>query len=60
MVHDELVFVGVGGEITCAGQVLGVVVGDSQALAQKGAAAVRVEYEELEAVLSIEEARARL
>ncbi|XP_022753579.1 xanthine dehydrogenase 1-like isoform X2 [Durio zibethinus] len=42
--------------VTCVGQVIGVVVADTHENAKLGAAKVHVEYEELPAILSIEDA----
>ncbi len=55
---DDIAFVPVGGDVEHVGQVLGIVVGISQEIAEKGARAVAVEYEDLEgkAVVSIEDA----
>ncbi|PNW76169.1 hypothetical protein CHLRE_12g545101v5 [Chlamydomonas reinhardtii] len=51
---DEEVFATT--EVTCVGQVIGIVVADTEAAARAGARAVEVGYEELPAVMSIEEA----
>ncbi|KAL3798324.1 hypothetical protein ACHAW5_008623 [Stephanodiscus triporus] len=55
---DEVAFVPVGDKVDHVGQVLGIVVGISQDIAEKGARAVAVEYEDLKgkAVVSIEDA----
>ncbi|GLC34818.1 hypothetical protein PLESTB_001167600 [Pleodorina starrii] len=52
--YDEEVFA--TSEVTAVGQVIGIVVGTSEAAARAGARAVDVGYEELPAVMSIEEA----
>ncbi len=52
--HDEEVFS--SGVVTCVGAVIGVVVGETEAAARRGAAAVVIEYEELPAIISIEQA----
>ena len=55
---DDVAFVPVGDTVEHVGQVLGVVVGISQEIAEKGARVVAVAYEDLEgkAVVSIEDA----
>ncbi|GIL49662.1 hypothetical protein Vafri_5944 [Volvox africanus] len=52
--YDEEVFA--TNEVTAVGQVIGVVVGTTEAAARAGARAVEVGYEDLPAVMSIEEA----
>ena len=56
VLHDEPLFVPVGGEVTCTGQCLGVVVADTEAAARAAAKAVKATYEDLPAILSIEAA----
>lgn len=51
---DEICFA--DGYVTCVGQVIGLVVADSLAQAEAAVPAVVVEYEELPAVITIEEA----
>eukprot|EP00581_Thalassiosira_minuscula_P019373 CAMPEP_0183714692 /NCGR_PEP_ID=MMETSP0737-20130205/9144_1 /TAXON_ID=385413 /ORGANISM="Thalassiosira miniscula, Strain CCMP1093" /LENGTH=1608 /DNA_ID=CAMNT_0025943675 /DNA_START=54 /DNA_END=4880 /DNA_ORIENTATION=- len=55
---DDVAFLPLGDKVDFVGQVLGIVVGVSQEIAEKGARAVAVEYEELKgkAIVSIEEA----
>ncbi|XP_038073974.1 xanthine dehydrogenase/oxidase-like [Patiria miniata] len=52
--QDDPVFA--DGEVVHVGQLIGLVVADSQAIAQKAAKLVQVEYEELPAIITIEEA----
>lgn len=54
VVHDEEVFA--TETVTCVGQVIGIVVADTKAHADEAARLVRVEYQELPAILSIEDA----
>ena len=54
VLHDEECFA--SAEVTCVGQIIGVVVAETEALARAAARAVKVEYEPLPAVLSIEDA----
>ncbi|KAF8057662.1 XDH1 [Scenedesmus sp. PABB004] len=54
VMRDELVFA--TDTVTCVGQVIGVVVAESEPAARRGAKAVAVEYEDLPAVISIEDA----
>ena len=49
---DEEVFA--DGKVTAFGQVIGVVVAESQPLAQRAAKAVKVTYEDLPSVITIE------
>lgn len=56
VVHDEFLFVPIGEEVTCACQALGVVVGETEAAARAGAKLVKCTYEDLPAILSIEDA----
>mmetsp|Transcript_3006 Transcript_3006/g.4567 ORF Transcript_3006/g.4567 Transcript_3006/m.4567 type:complete len:1061 (-) Transcript_3006:635-3817(-) len=53
-VMDEEVFA--AREVKCVGQVIGLIVGESDAAAQAGARAVKVSYEDLPALLTIKEA----
>ena len=50
--RDELVFA--EGKVNHIGQVIGVIVAESQPLAQRAAKAVRVTYEDLPSVITIE------
>eukprot|EP00117_Sycon_ciliatum_P045303 scpid12502/ scgid0301/ Xanthine dehydrogenase/oxidase; Xanthine dehydrogenase; Xanthine oxidase; Xanthine oxidoreductase len=54
LVPDETVFA--DGKVYCIGHVIGVVLATTQKLAREAAAAVRVEYEELEPIITIEQA----
>lgn len=54
IVRDEEVFA--SSVVTCIGQPIGVVVADTEAAARAAARAVRVQYQDLPAVLSIDEA----
>ena len=54
VLHDEEVFA--TSTVTCIGQIIGVVVADTESHARAGAKAVRVEYQELPALVSIEDA----
>ena len=56
VLHDEPLFVPIGGEVTCTGQCLGVVVADSEPAARAAAKAVKATYEDLPAILSIDAA----
>ena len=49
IIHDEQVFA--DGKVTCYGQVIGCVVADTQALAQRGCRLVRVVYEDIHPVI---------
>ena len=55
--HDEEIFA--TEYVTCVGQVIGVVVAETRALALRAADAVKIEYEILEPILSIEDAIAK-
>lgn len=55
--HDEEIFA--TEYVTCVGQVIGVVVAETRALALKAADAVKIEYDILEPILSIEDAIAK-
>ena len=55
--HDEEIFA--TEYVTCVGQVIGVVVAETRALALKAADAVKIEYDVLEPILSIEDAIAK-
>ena len=50
--RDEELFA--DGKVTCIGQVIAVVVAESQPLAQRAAKAVKVTYEDLPSVITIE------
>eukprot|EP00878_Enallax_costatus_P021296 GHUV01022542.1.p1 GENE.GHUV01022542.1~~GHUV01022542.1.p1 ORF type:complete len:619 (+),score=146.78 GHUV01022542.1:134-1858(+) len=54
IMHDEEVFATT--EVTCVGQVIGVIVAETEPQARRAAKAVKVEYEDLPAVISIEDA----
>ncbi|KAK3284520.1 xylitol dehydrogenase [Cymbomonas tetramitiformis] len=54
VLHDEQVFA--TDTVTCVGQVIGVVVAETEQQARSAALAVKVTYEELPAIMSIEEA----
>ncbi len=41
-------------QVTCVGQVIGLVVADNKAIAQLAAKLVKVDYEELPAIITIE------
>ena len=41
-------------QVTCEGQLIGAIVADSAATARRAAELVEIEYEELEAILTIE------
>jgi xanthine dehydrogenase/oxidase len=50
--HDEELFA--TKEITCAGQLVGMAVAETQVRAQEAARSVRIDYEELESIVTIE------
>ncbi|XP_027866259.1 xanthine dehydrogenase/oxidase isoform X1 [Xiphophorus couchianus] len=52
--QDETVFA--DGQVTCVGHIIGAVVADSQLHAQRAAKAVRIQYEELKPIVTIQEA----
>ncbi|CAN9498296.1 unnamed protein product [Ophioblennius macclurei] len=52
--YDETVLA--DGKVTCVGHIIGAVVADTQIHAQRAARAVRIEYEELPAIITIQEA----
>ncbi|XP_070813717.1 xanthine dehydrogenase/oxidase [Chaetodon trifascialis] len=52
--YDETVFA--HRQVTCVGHVIGAVVADTQLHAQRAAKAVRIQYEELQPVVTIQEA----
>ncbi|XP_038153656.1 xanthine dehydrogenase/oxidase [Cyprinodon tularosa] len=52
--HDETVFA--DSEVTCVGHIIGAVVADTQVHAQRAAKAVKIQYEELKPVVTIQEA----
>jgi xanthine dehydrogenase/oxidase len=54
VVHDEEIFA--TDTVTCVGQIIGIVVADTKAHADDAARLVKVEYEELPPILSIEDA----
>jgi xanthine dehydrogenase/oxidase len=54
VLHDEELFA--SEVVTCVGAAIAVVVGDSEAAARAGAAAVRVDYEDLPAILDVDAA----
>lgn len=56
VIHDEELFA--TNLVTCMGQLLGIVVGETEAAARSGARAVVVEYEDLPAVFDIDDALA--
>ena len=54
VIHDEEVFA--SGVVTCIGHPIGVIVADTEARARAAARAVTVTYENLPAILSIDQA----
>ncbi|XP_049426562.1 xanthine dehydrogenase/oxidase [Epinephelus fuscoguttatus] len=52
--YDETVLA--DGQVTCVGHIIGAVVADTQIHAQRAAKAVRIQYEELRPVVTIQEA----
>ncbi|XP_029378509.1 xanthine dehydrogenase/oxidase [Echeneis naucrates] len=52
--YDETVFA--DSQVTCVGHIIGAVVADTQLHAQRAAKAVKIQYEELEPVITIQEA----
>lgn len=55
VIHDEQVFA--SGTVTCYGQVIGCIVADDQAVAQRACRSVRIVYEDIEpAIITIEDA----
>uniref|UniRef100_A0A3Q3BJF7 xanthine dehydrogenase n=1 Tax=Kryptolebias marmoratus TaxID=37003 RepID=A0A3Q3BJF7_KRYMA len=54
MRQDETVFA--DGQVTCVGHIIGAVVADTQIHAQRAAKAVKIQYEELQPVITIQEA----
>ncbi|CAG8519683.1 680_t:CDS:10 [Ambispora gerdemannii] len=54
VVKDEVVFA--SSEVHCVGQIVGLIVADSQTIAQEAVRLVKVEYERLPYILTIEEA----
>uniref|UniRef100_A0A0S7KNJ6 XDH n=1 Tax=Poeciliopsis prolifica TaxID=188132 RepID=A0A0S7KNJ6_9TELE len=52
--QDETVFA--DGQVTCVGHIIGAVVADSQLHAQRAAKAVKIQYEELTPIVTIQEA----
>jgi len=49
IIHDEEVFA--SEKVTCIGQVIGAVIGTNQAVAQRAAKLIKVEYEEIEPII---------
>ena len=58
IIQDDVAFLPVGNNVDFVGQVLGIVVGATQEIAEKGARAVAVQYEEAQGkpIVSIEDA----
>ncbi|KAF9958088.1 hypothetical protein BGZ72_000893 [Mortierella alpina] len=54
IIRDELVFA--EDMVHCVGQLIAIVVADTQTIAQEGARMVRIEYQDLPAILTIDEA----
>uniref|UniRef100_A0A673BLN5 xanthine dehydrogenase n=1 Tax=Sphaeramia orbicularis TaxID=375764 RepID=A0A673BLN5_9TELE len=54
IVYDESVLA--DGQVTCVGHIIGAVVADTQSHAQRAAKAVKIQYEELPTVVTIQEA----
>lgn len=54
IVYDETVFA--QGEVTCVGHVIGAVVAQTQADAQRAAKSVKIRYQDLPAIITIQEA----
>ncbi|KAJ0029771.1 hypothetical protein NQD34_004768, partial [Periophthalmus magnuspinnatus] len=54
IVHDETVLA--QGEVTCVGHVIGAVVAETQADAQKAAKSIKIQYQDLPAIITIQEA----
>jgi len=54
LAHDEKVFA--DGIVRAVGQVIGVIVADNQAIAQRASALVKINYEELPSIITMEEA----
>nr|XP_057906870.1 xanthine dehydrogenase/oxidase [Doryrhamphus excisus] len=54
VVHDETVLA--DSQVTCVGHIIGAVVADTQLHAQRAAKAVRIQYEELQPIITIQEA----
>ncbi|XP_061897581.1 xanthine dehydrogenase/oxidase isoform X2 [Entelurus aequoreus] len=54
IVHDETVFA--DRQVTCVGHIIGAVVADTQLHAQRAAKAVKIHYEELQPIVTIQEA----
>ncbi|XP_077439045.1 xanthine dehydrogenase/oxidase [Vanacampus margaritifer] len=54
IMHDETVLA--DGQVTCVGHIIGAVVADTQLHAQRAAKAVRIQYEELQPIITIQEA----
>jgi xanthine dehydrogenase/oxidase len=58
VLHDELLFVPVGGEVTCVGALLAIVVADTEAQARAAARLVAATYADLPALLTVDDALA--
>jgi xanthine dehydrogenase/oxidase len=56
VLHDEVLFVPIGGEVTCVGALLGIVVAETEAQARAAARAVKATYLDLPSILTIDEA----
>uniref|UniRef100_A0A8D8Y3K1 xanthine dehydrogenase n=1 Tax=Cacopsylla melanoneura TaxID=428564 RepID=A0A8D8Y3K1_9HEMI len=54
IIHDDVIFS--RDKVTCIGQPIGAVIADNQLIAQRAAQLVKVTYEDLPAILTIEEA----
>ncbi|XP_061540250.1 xanthine dehydrogenase/oxidase isoform X1 [Phycodurus eques] len=54
IMHDETVLA--DGQVTCVGHIIGAVVADTQLHAQRAAKAIRIQYEELQPIITIQEA----
>ncbi|KAM3850718.1 xanthine dehydrogenase/oxidase [Diretmus argenteus] len=54
IVHDETVFA--DSTVTCVGHIIGAVVADSQLHAQRAAKAVKINYQELQPIITIQDA----
>ncbi|XP_054650388.1 xanthine dehydrogenase/oxidase [Dunckerocampus dactyliophorus] len=52
--HDETVLA--DSQVTCVGHIIGAVVADTQLHAQRAAKAIRIQYEELQPIITIQEA----
>ncbi|KAF9115602.1 hypothetical protein BGX27_007181 [Mortierella sp. AM989] len=54
MFADEVIFA--VGKVNCVGQLIGIIVADTQAIAQEAARMVKIEYSDLPAIITIDEA----